>query len=190
MRPRQARTTSFQHSGASLVPENRLDIRDMGGIEMDLSILKDTPPWDWPGDTANRLLKILHNREANHAERKLAAELAGTSTVINDDIGFALLSIVCNSDEAQDTRATAAIALGPALEQADSLGFEDPDDILLSEQTVRHIQESLRKLYLDADVPNEVRRSAFEASIRAPQEWSRDAIRAAYASPDKAWTPR
>jgi hypothetical protein len=155
---------------------------------MDLSILKDTPPWDWPEDTANRLLEILRNREANQTERRVAAELAGTSTVINDDIGSALLSIVFNSDEAQDTRATAAIALGPALEQADSLGFEDPDDILLSEQAVRHIQESLRKLYLDALVPDEVRRSILEVVVRSPQEWSRDAIRAAYASPDEAWT--
>jgi hypothetical protein len=155
---------------------------------MDLSTLKDMPPWDWPGDTANRFLEILRNREANQTERRLAAELAGTSTVINDDIGSALLSIVCNSDEAQDTRATAAIALGPALEQADSFGFENPDDILLSKQAVRHIQESLRKLYLDADVPDEVRRNILEVAVRAPQEWSRDAIRAAYASPDEAWT--
>jgi hypothetical protein len=155
---------------------------------MDLSNLKDMPPWDWPEDTVNRLLEILRNREANEAERRLAAELAGTSTVINDDIGSALLSIVCNSDEAQDTRATAAIAFGPALEQADNLGFENPDDILLSEQAVRYIQESLRKLYLDADVPDEVRRRILEATIRAPQDWSRDAIRAAYASPDESWT--
>lgn len=155
---------------------------------MDLSNLKDTPPWDWPEDTANRLLEILRNRDANQTDRKLAADLAGTSTVINDDIGSALLSIVCSSDEAQDTRATAAIALGPALGQADSLGFEDPDDILLSEQAVRHIEESLRKLYLDAAVPDEVWRSILEVAVRAPQDWSRDAVRAAYASADEAWT--
>jgi len=155
---------------------------------MDLSNLKDTPPWDWPEDTANRLLEILRNRDANQTDRKLAADLAGTSTVISDDIGSALLSIVCSSDEAQDTRATAAIALGPALGQADSLGFEDPDDILLSEQAVRHIEESLRKLYLDAAVPDEVWRSILEVAVRAPQDWSRDAVRAAYASPAEAWT--
>ena len=155
---------------------------------MDLSTLKDMPPWDWPEDTPIRLLDILRNREVKQTERRLAAELAGTTTVINDDIGSALLSIVCNSDEAQDARATAAIALGPALEQADSLGFEDPDDILLSEQAVRHIQQSMRKLYLDAQVPDEVRRSVLEAAVRAPQDWSRDAVRSAYASPDEAWT--
>jgi len=155
---------------------------------MDLSNLKEMPPWDWPDDTAHRLLEILRNREANQTERRLAAELAGTSTVINDDIGSALLSIVCNSDETQDMRATAAIALGPALEHADNFGFEDPDDILLSEQLIRRIQQSLRKLYLDADVPDEVRRNILEVAIRAPQDWSRDAIRAAYASPDEAWT--
>lgn len=155
---------------------------------MDLSILKDTPPWDWPEDTANRLLDILRNRKANQTDRKLAAELAGTGTVINDDIGSALLSIVCDSEETQDTRAAAAIALGPALEHAGSIGFEDPDDILLSEQAIRHIQESLRKLYLNAAVPDEVRRSILEVAVRAPQDWSRDAVRAAYASPAEAWT--
>ena len=154
---------------------------------MDLETLYDTPPWDWPQGTAKRLLEILRNRGGRQNERILAAELAGDATVIDDEIGSALLSVVRSGDETEDMRTTAAIALGPALEHADSFGFEDPDDILLSEGVFRDIQKSLHQLYLDADVPKDVRRSILEASIRAPQEWNRDAIRAAYASPEEEW---
>lgn len=154
---------------------------------MDLETLNDTPPWDWPQGTAKRLLEILRNRGGSQNERKLAAELAGDATVIDDEIGSALLSVVRSGDETEDMRTTAAIALGPALEHADTFEFEDPDDILLSERVFRDIQQSLRQLYLDADVPKDVRRSILEASIRAPQEWNRDAIRAAYASPEEEW---
>ena len=154
---------------------------------MNLDALKDTPPWDWPQDTGKELLKFLRDRDSSQAERILAVELAGDYTVIDDNIAATLLSIVASSDETEDMRSTAAIALGPALEHADSFGFEDPDDILLSEKMIQDIQQLLRKLYLDADVPMDVRRSILEASVRAPQEWSQDAIRAAYTSPDAAW---
>jgi hypothetical protein len=154
---------------------------------MDLQTLKDTPPWDWPKDTGKRLLAILRDREDTQSDRVLAAELAGDFTVVDDEIGSALLSVVRTNDETDDMRATAVLALGPALEHADTFGFEDPDDIVLSEKLVHRIQQSLRELYLDPAVPKDVRRSVLEASIRAPQEWNRDAIRAAYASPDEAW---
>jgi uncharacterized protein (UPF0147 family) len=60
--------------------------------QMDLKILKETPPWDWP-----------------------------------------------------------------VLEHADTDGFEDPDDVPISEGTFHSIQESLRRLYMDANVPKIVR---------------------------------
>lgn len=155
---------------------------------MNLEALKDTPPWEWSQGAAKKLLEILRNRGGSRTERKLAAELAGDFTIIDDEIASALLSVVRSNDETEDMRNTAAVALGPALEHADSFGFEDPDGILLSEQSFHDIQQSLRKLYLDADVPTNVRRGILEASVRAPQQWSQDAIRAAYASPDGAWT--
>ena len=40
---------------------------------------------------------------------------------------------------------------------------------------------------MDASVPEDVRRRILEASVRAPQDWHQDAIRAAYASDDDAW---
>ena len=57
----------------------------------------------------------------------------------------------------------------------------------ISEPTFRKIQERLRKLYLDAEVPKEVRRRILEASVRAPQDWHQDAVGAAYASGDENW---
>jgi HEAT repeat protein len=154
---------------------------------MNLKALKDTPPWEWPENAGKTLLDILQDAQAGASDRLLAAELAGDLVVMEDKLADALLSIVGSGDEAEALRAQAAISLGPVLEQADTDGFEDPDDVPISEATFRRIQESLRKLYADADVPKGLRRRILEASVRAPQEWHPDAIRAAYASEDEAW---
>lgn len=154
---------------------------------MKLEALQDTPPWDWPQGTGARLLEILRNPEVSPSQRRLAAELAGDFTIIDDEIASALLSLVRSSDETEDIRTTAVIALGSALEHTDTFGFDDPDDIVISEKVFRDIQQALHQLYLQPDAPKNVRRRILEAAIRAPQEWSKDAIRAAYASPDEAW---
>ena len=44
---------------------------------MDLKTLRETPPWDWPEGTGKGLGDILRDREADGANRLLAAELAG-----------------------------------------------------------------------------------------------------------------
>jgi hypothetical protein len=84
-------------------------------------------------------------------------------------------------------RSKAVISMGPVLEHADTHGFEDADDVPIAKPTFHRIQESLRELYLEADVPKETRRRILEASVRAPQDWHEDAVRAAYASGDEAW---
>ena len=66
-------------------------------------------------------------------------------------------------------------------------GFADPDDVPVAERTFHRIGESLRKLYMDAGVPEEVRRRILEASVRAPEDWHEEAVRAAYGSDDDAW---
>ena len=154
---------------------------------MDLETLRETPPWDWPKGTGRMLGEVLRDRGADGADRLLAAELAGDFTVIDDTLADLLLSILRSGDEAERLRGRAAISLGPALEYADTEGFEDPDEMPISERTFREVRESLRRLFRDADVPGEVRRRILEASVRAPEEWHRDAIRAAYASGDQAW---
>jgi len=154
---------------------------------MNIKTLQDTPPWEWPEGAGKMFLGILRDEKADESERLLAAELAGDFTVINDELADALLVIACKGDEPEDLRARAVISLGPALESADMDGFEDPDYVPITEQTFNRIQKTLRKLYLDAQVPKEVRRCILEASVRAPQAWHRDAVRAAYFSDDEDW---
>jgi len=154
---------------------------------MDLKILRETPPWDWPKDTGKRLADILQDRGADGDERLLAAELAGDFTVIDDTLIGTLLSILRSADESESLRGQAAISLGPALEYADAGGFDDPDEVPISERTFREIRESLRKFFRDASVPKDVRRRILEASVRAPEDWHHDAIRTAYASEDEDW---
>ena len=154
---------------------------------MDLENLQDTPPWAWPEDAGQTLLRTLRDPSTDPAERQLAAELAGDLTVVNDEIASALLAVVRDANETEELRSIAAIALGPALEQAEMFGVDDPEDSVLSEARFREIRQTLRQLYYDAKVPEEVRRRVLEASVRAPQDWQRDAVRAAYSSADPSW---
>ncbi|MBI4571892.1 MAG: hypothetical protein HY713_01225 [candidate division NC10 bacterium] len=154
---------------------------------MDLMALKDTPPWDWPEGAGRMFLDLLRDDQAPESDRLLAAELAGDFTVINDELVDALLAILRSGAQSETLRGKAAISLGPVLEHADTQGFEDPDEVPITERTFHTIQQSLRTLYTDAGVPKEVRRRILEASVRAPQGWHQDAVRAAYGSGDEAW---
>src|SRR2546428_11011641 len=154
---------------------------------MNWRTLKDTPPWDWPEGTRKMLLDVLRTDRPSDADLLLAAELAGDLTVIDDELVDALLSILGSDDKSEKVRGRAAISLGPVLEYADTVGFEDADDLPIAEGTFHRIQELLRRLYMDANVPKEVRRRILEASVRAPQDWHQDAVRAAYFSDDEAW---
>jgi hypothetical protein len=153
---------------------------------MNLRTLKDIPPWDWPEGTGKMLLDILRNDRSSESDLLLATDLAGNFTVIDDELVAALLSILRSGGKSKTVRAQAAISLGPVLEHADMHGLDD-DAVPIAESTFRRIHESLRKLYMDADVPKEVRRRILEVSVRAPQEWHQDAVRAAYSSDDEAW---
>jgi hypothetical protein len=127
------------------------------------------------------------NSKAAEPDRLLAAERAGDPAAMNDEPVGALLTVLCGDVKPEKLRAKAAISLGPVLEQADTDGLEDIDEVPITERTFHAIQETLRKTYLDADVPQEVRRRALEASVRAPQDWHFDAIRAVFNSGDEAW---
>ena len=154
---------------------------------MNLRTLKDTPPWDWPEGTGKMLLDFLRDDRTSESDLLFAAELAGDLTVINEELVEALLSILRRGDRPERVRGRAAISLGPILEHADTQGFEDADDLPITERAFHRLQESLRKLYRDANVREEVRRRILEASVRAPQDWHEDAIRAAYSSGDEVW---
>jgi uncharacterized protein (UPF0147 family) len=154
---------------------------------MDLKALKDTPPWDWPEGTAEKLVSVLRDEQAAKPDRVLATEMAGDFTVVNDELVEALLAILRNSEESEQVRARAAISLGPILEYADTEGFDDGGDVPISKRTFRGIQESLHALYREAHIPKEVRRRILEASVRTPQEWHENAVRSAYSSGDDLW---
>jgi hypothetical protein len=159
---------------------------------MDLNTLLNTPPWEWPSDAGELFLETLVDKQANESDRLIAAELAGDLVVMNDDLAGALLAIVGNGDESEELRATAAIGLGPVLEQADTElvdndEFDDPESVPIALHTFRNIQDLLHKLYLDESNPKEVRRHILEAAVRAPQEWHIGAISAAYTSGDRDW---
>lgn len=154
---------------------------------MDLKTLMDTPPWDWPSDAGKMFEKILNDTRAQESDRLMAAELAGDFTVIDDDLADDLMAIVRDAEEPETLRARAAISLGAVLEQGDTDGFDDPDDVPISERTFHNIQDTLHRVYLDNSNPKEVRRRILEASVRAPQDWHQDAIKAAYSSGDQEW---
>lgn len=154
---------------------------------MKLTVLEEIAPWDWPEDAGETILQALKNDRADAPERLLAAELAGNFVAINDELVHALLEILHRSGEPDELRGRAAISLGPILEEADIDGFDDLDDLAISEVTFNQIQESFRRLYADSDVSKHVRRRILEASIRAPQDWHHDAVREAYASDDQDW---
>jgi hypothetical protein len=154
---------------------------------MDLQILKDAAPWDWPEGTGREILRILLDEEAHPSDRILAAELAGNYTVLDDELALALMTVLANPQESENIRCRAVISLGPALEQADVDDFENSPESPIKEETFRTIQETLYKLYKDALVPKEVRRRILEASARSPQKWHENAVRKAYSNNDDTW---
>ncbi len=159
----------------------------MPRIKMKLTTLLDTPPWDWPSDTRTIFQETLNDRRAPASDRLIAAGLAGNLVVINDDLADALMSVVRAADEPEELRTKAAISLGPVLEQSYINEFDDPDDTPITERTFRNIQNLFQELYLDTGIPKEVRRRILEASVRAPEDWHKNAISSAYASGDQDW---
>jgi hypothetical protein len=154
---------------------------------MDLKTLAGTPPWQWPEDAWKVFYDVLTDRRASDPHRLMAAELAGETAVMNDELAGALLAIVGNDAEPESLRGKAAISLGPTLELANTEEFDDPDAVPISERMFGEIRESLHKLYFDDRTPKEVRRRILEASVRCPEDWHPSAIKAAYASGDSEW---
>jgi len=154
---------------------------------MNIRSLKDIPPWQWPKNAGKIILGVLRNDQSDESDRLLAAELGGDYVVINDDLADALLSILCNPRESNTLRRQAAISLGPALESADIDGFEDPDDVPITEPMFLKIRKTLQTLYMDTETPKQVRRPVLEASVRASEKWHENAVAAAYRSDDVDW---
>ena len=154
---------------------------------MDISQLEATPPWEWPEDAHGAILAVLKDESAGTEDRMLAAYLGGDTAVVDDELARALIGTVADPAAEELLRAQAAIALGPALEHADIMGFDDTEEILIGEDLFEQIQKQLQSLFQDESTPKEVRRRVLEASVRAPMGWHAQAIRRAFASDDGQW---
>jgi hypothetical protein len=158
---------------------------------MNLETLQTLPPWQWPTDAGNTILKVLVDREANESARIDAAELGGDLVVMDDRLAEALLAIVRNDKESEQLRHRSAISLGPVLEQAFTEEFDgefdDPEAVPISKGMYHKIKESLHEIYADDQTPKEVRRRVLEAAVRASDDWQKSAIKTAYASGDRDW---
>src|SRR5579871_6815927 len=117
---------------------------------MNLETLRDTPPWEWPHDTAKRLHQVLTDARSSESDRLIAAELAGDPVAMNDQLAEDLLAIVNRAGEPEELRAKAVISFGPVLEEADMEEFDDPDQVPITEAEFHKIQHALRKIYEDA----------------------------------------
>ena len=154
---------------------------------MDLELLKTIPSWQWPDDTATVLLEALRDEGLDPVRRRIAAELAGDFTVVNDELFEALLDLLNDPVQPDEVRAAAATALGPALEDAHLDEFEFADEVPISEAMYDRTRAALRRLFADEALPTLVRRRVFEAAVRAPEEWQRQVIRDAWSDPDPQW---
>jgi hypothetical protein len=149
--------------------------------------LKNVPPWEWPDTAHDLLITGLLDPRSSDEDLELAAELASETVVMSDRLADALLHLLVSSERSEPVRSQAAIALGPALEDADINEFDQPEEISISEEKFNEIKRTLRALFGDQTLPVSVRRSVLEASVRSPEQWHEEAIRQAYASPDRSW---
>ena len=155
---------------------------------MNIELLAELDAWEWPEDAKETILKAIRNGNVAEQDRLTAAELAGAYAVVDDEIVDTLLGILQNGHESDELRGRAAISFGPALEQGDTDGFDDPEDVPISKDAFDRIRATLHRMYEDATVPTLVRRRILEAAIRAPEDWQKNAVRAAYGSGDGDWT--
>jgi len=154
---------------------------------MNVTTLNEIPPWDWPEEAHDLLLRTLRDGERDASDRPVAAHLAGNMVVIDDQLAELLRGLITDGGELAEVRAAAAIAVGPVLEEGDVDGFDDSESVPISEKTFHAIQDAMREAYLDESNPKEVRRRMLEGAVRAPQDWLTEAVRVAYASDDPDW---
>ncbi|MCZ7679233.1 MAG: HEAT repeat domain-containing protein [Sandaracinaceae bacterium] len=146
-----------------------------------LDDLKYRAPWEWPEDAKERLVAALGAEDVD--QRRTAAALA--SDAMDDELAAVVLERAMAADEDEEVRASAAIALGPSLEECDIEGFDhEIAEPPLAEALFERIATGLERLYREPSAPKLVRRRALEAAVRAPRPWQTAAVRAAWASGD------
>ena len=99
---------------------------------MDIKALLNEPPFAWPQGVGQEFLRLLNDRKAPEADRRLAAELAGDYTVLNEQLATALLKALGDPSESVELRQEAALSLGTMVEDMDILDPEEAEDALVS----------------------------------------------------------
>ncbi len=154
---------------------------------MDLQRLIETPPWEWAKGTDEIVIDLIADPQADNSDRVLAAEIAGELAIMNNKIPERLLALLQQDDGPDELRGLIALALGPTLEYADEMGFDEPDDIQISEELFQKIQDVLHQLYTNKKTSENLRKDVFHASAHAPQDWHPEAISTAWQSDDPDW---
>lgn len=154
---------------------------------MDVELLSQLPPWDWPEDAGETILRTLRDRSAPASARTLAADLAGHLVVMSDELATTLLDLLEDPREDDELRGRTALAVGPVLEELDLELFDDPEEASVSPRMGETIRRTLRDVYLDGEASKFVRRRVLETSIRHPEPWHEGAVRSAYHSGDREW---
>jgi len=73
---------------------------------MGLQRLYDTPSWEWPQGADELILRVLRDNSADQSDRLLAAEMAGDSVVVNDELADVLLSVLADGKAPDDKTLT------------------------------------------------------------------------------------
>lgn len=135
------------------------------------------------------MLLTIFKTDPNPDMRCRAAMMLGDLAVFNDQIGAALLACVRDAELPAEVRASAAVALGPALEQTELVGFDDLefDPPPLPEELFEQIQETFHELSQEPTQSALLRRRALEASVRAPEAWHRESVENAWKTNDCEW---
>ncbi|MCA9670559.1 MAG: hypothetical protein KC503_33415 [Myxococcales bacterium] len=156
---------------------------------IDLDLLQQTDPIEWPETATEALIAVLGTpTERDDDELMLAAQLVTVGGVLNDVTAAALCALLDDEGLADEVRAQAALALGPALQEFDEEGEWDfGEDAVLSVETFRLACDTLMEIFADEDQPPLLRRRALEAAVRAPQDWHAEAIANAFAHDDHDW---
>lgn len=143
-------------------------------------------PWQWPEEASQWVLDGLVNSDPSI--RRLACEVAGEMT---DAESADILLTLVRKDRDANVAATAAAALGPAMEiYRDDIEFDDDFANTADELTHEDCKEILRCLeavYRQGDRPKQVRRRCLEAAVRGPADWQIEAVRDCWNSEDPQW---
>jgi len=177
---------SDRKKSSKLEKQRRTKARDVVPT-LDLKKLVDLPPWEWPREAPRVILRLLRDRLEPEADRELAVTLVGDLCEQTEDTFKACLQILACPEESESLRCAAAIAIGPALEQADGLDPEDQGEAWISTTLFEKAKATLHDLWKLPDLPKSLRRRILEGAIRAPQDWHSEAIRMAFLADDTEW---